>query len=187
VSREWRRWLTLAELLAVAGAVIAALTLWNSWSERRAAAADKALAEAGEARARSRLDLAATVADRGDRLLLASGEHELAEIAVTLPRALGGARHRPAVPAIDAGWFRERLLRLTDGGPDEREGATPVLLVARYWDGEAAHTAAAVYDVTWTTEGRLLRGRSLVLTGLRLRDRAGTPAALERAWARTGL
>lgn len=59
-----------------------------------------------------------------------------------------------------------------------------MLVTARYWDGETARTTASVYDVAWQTEGRVLRGRTLRLTGLRLRDRAGTNAALERAWAR---
>jgi predicted negative regulator of RcsB-dependent stress response len=42
-----RRWVTLAEVLAVAGVLIAALTLWSNWSERNADKAEKASAKAG--------------------------------------------------------------------------------------------------------------------------------------------
>ena len=31
-----RRWLTLAEIVAIAGVVIAGLTLWNNWQGREA-------------------------------------------------------------------------------------------------------------------------------------------------------
>lgn len=102
MSTERRRWITLAEVLAVAGVVIAALTLWNSWSERRTAAAEKAAEITGEARARSRLDLAGTPGAGGGRLTLASGEHELSEVTVAFPAALGVTPKRPATPGIDA-------------------------------------------------------------------------------------
>lgn len=179
--------LSIAELVALAGVVIAGLTFWNSWSERRATADEKVAVAAGEARSRSRLDLTATPADRGDRLVLASGDHELSEVSVTFPRALGVPAQRPATPAIDSAWFRDELLRRTDGGPDAREGVLPVLVTARYWDGETARTTSSVYDLVWQTEGQLLRGRTLRLVSMRLRDRAGTQASLDRAWARTGL
>lgn len=179
-----RRWLTLAEVLAVAGVVIAGLTLWNNWSERDVAQQEKAAAAAGEARSRARLSLAATVGDGGDRLMLSGGDHELADVTVTLPRPLGVSPKRPATPAVEADWFREPLLKLTDGGSDEREGVLPVLIQARYWDGETARTVTAVYDLIWRTKGRVLRGRSLRLEGMRLRDRRGTAAALDAAWKR---
>jgi len=182
-----KRWVTVAELVALAGVVIAGLTLWNSWSERRASADEKVAVAAGEARSRSRLDLTATPANGGERLVLASGDHELAEVSIAFPKALGVSAKRPATPAIDSAWFREPLLKRTDGGADARDGTLPVLVTARYWDGEAARTATAVYDVVWETEGRVLRGRTFRLTAMRLSDRGGTPAALERAWKRAGL
>lgn len=177
---------SIAELVALAGVVIAGLTFWNGWAERRAAADEKVAVAAGEARSRSRLELTATPADRGERLVLASGDHELAEVSVAFPRAMGIPAQRPATPAIDSAWFRDELLRRTDNGPDEREGVLPVLVTTRYWDGETARTTASVYDLVWRTEGQMLRGRTLRLEAMRLRDRAGTQASLERAWSRTG-
>jgi len=184
VSLPRRRWLTLAELIAVAGLAVAALTLWTGWSDRRADDAERRAAVAGEARSRSRLALTATVADDGDRLTLSGGDHEIAELHVAFPSALGVPDRTPPTPVIDAIWFRDALLRATDGGPDGQQGVVPVLLTTRYWDGEASRTAIAIYDVVWATEGRMLRGRSLRLTAMRLRARGGDRAALNRAWKR---
>lgn len=179
--------LSIAELVALAGVVIAGLTLWNGWLERRAASDEKVAAAAGEARTRARLDLTATPADNGRRLVLAGGDHELADLVVAFPRQLGIPAQRPATPAIDSAWFRDELLRRTDDGADERQGVLPVLVTVRYWDGETARTATATYDVIWRTEGRVLRGRALLLEGMRLRDRTGTQASLDRTLTRTGL
>lgn len=176
-----RRWLNLAELVAVAGVVIAALGLYLSWSERRDAAAEKAASASAEAR----LELTATPADDGRTLRLNDTRHELTAVSLRYPNAVGIPIQRPAgEPAIEAAPFAKELLRLTDGGPDDRTGRLPVLITASYLDGDATRTASGLYDVIWRTHGRRLQGRALELTGLRLRQRRGGAAALEAAWAR---
>ena len=75
------------------------------------------------------------------------------------------------------------MLALTDGEADTREGRLPALITTRYWDGDTARTVTGLYDVIWSTHGRLFRGRTLRLEGLRLRDRNGTKAKLDAAWA----
>ncbi len=183
-KRTWRRWINLAELVAVAGVVIAALSLYLGWSDRRDSAADKAAATAAEAKARGRLELTATRGD-GDVLRLSDAKHDLTDVAIAFPTALGVAVQRPAgEPAIERRTFEAALLKLTDGGPDERSGRLPVLISASYVDGDATRTARGIYDVLWSTHGRMLRGRSLDLTGLRLRRRGGDQAALDAAWAK---
>lgn len=178
-----RRWINLAELVAVAGVIIAALGLYVSWSDRRESAADKAIATASEAQERGRLDLTAT-AD-GDTLRLTDARHDLTDVTIAFPKALGVAAQRPAGdPAIDGKPIAQPLLKLTDGGTDDRSGRLPVLIAASYIDGDAPRTARGIYDLVWRTRGRLLRGRALELTGLRLRQRGGTQAALDAAWAR---
>lgn len=180
-----RRWVTLAEVVAVAGVMIGALTLWLSWSDRRQDQADKAATETAEAREKARVELTATVDDGGQTLALKDARHDLSDAVVTFPTPLGIGTQRPSGdPAIEADWFAATLLRLTDGGADERTGRLPVLLTVRYWDGDTARTATAIYDVVWRTEGRMLRGRMLTLTGLRLRQRGGTQGQLDAAWAR---
>lgn len=177
-----RRWISLAEVVAVAGVLIAGLTLWNSWSERRDAAAEKASAAAREERVDSRIALAATVENGGDRLRLRDARHEIADIAITLPKALGVPAQHPVEPVIDAGAFRDALLKATDHGPDAQTGKLPALVRVTYWDGDTKRTEAAIYDIIWRTEGRILRGRSLKLEALRLRDRSGSAAPLDRMW-----
>ena len=181
---ERRRWLTVAELVAVAGVVIAGLTWYTGWSDRRADEDARRSAATSTARERARIDLKATVADDGRTLTLADPRHDLQDLVVTFPRALGVSPQRPVETAIDADWFADKLLALTDGGTDERTGRLPVLLGVRFWDGDASRTASGLYDVVWRTEGRILRGRTLRLEGLRLRERGGDQARLDAAWAR---
>lgn len=179
-----RRWINLAELVAVAGVLIGALTLWLNWSDRRADKAEAAASAAAAAKERGRLELSAT-ADGGDTLRLADARHDLTDVTIAFPKALGVATQRPAgEPAIEAKPFAGTLLKLTDGGADDRSGRLPVLVTASYLDGDATRTARGIYDVIWRTRGRLLQGRALELTGLRLRRRGGDQAALDAAWAR---
>ncbi|KQM65864.1 hypothetical protein ASE75_06445 [Sphingomonas sp. Leaf17] len=180
-----RRWVTLAEVVAVIGVLIAGLTLWNNWSDRRNTAAEKAAEAQSESRARSRVDLKAAVEDGGRRLALSDAAHALQDVEVIFPAALGVADQRPSGdPVIDARWFQDALLKATDGGADDREGRLPVLLRVTYLDGDAIRTTTSLYDVVWRTEGRLLQGRALKLEGLRIRSRSGTTKALNAAWAR---
>ena len=177
-----RRWISLAEVVAVAGVLIAALTLWNSWSERRDAAVDKASAAAQEERVDSRIALVATVEKGGDRLRLRDSRHEIADVTVTFPKTLGVPIQQPVEPVIDASPFHDALLKATDHGPDAQTGKLPALVRVTYWDGDTKKTGAAIYDIIWRTEGRMLRGRSLKLEALRLRDHSGSAATLDRMW-----
>lgn len=183
-AKRRRRWLNLAEFVAIAGLVIAALGLWNTWSDRRDEAAEKQATAAGEAKARARLDLRARVED-GRRVVLTDPRHELQEVVIAFPRQLGLSERRPAAAAvIERGWFDGALLKATDGGADEREGRLPVLVTARYLDGDAERTASAVVDVVWRTEGNLLSGRSLEIEAARLRQRGGDQARIDSLWTR---
>lgn len=176
-----RRWLNLAEMVALASVVIAALGLYLTWSERRDAAADKAATTVAGAR----LDLSATPADAGRILRLSDAKHELTDLKLQYPAALGVPVQRPpGEPVVEAKAIADELLHQTDGGPDDRSGRVPVLITASYLDGDVSRTASGVYDVSWETHGRRLRGRALELTGLHLRQRGGGQAALEQAWAR---
>ncbi len=178
-----RRWVSLAEVLGVTGALIAALTLWINWSDRRADEADKAITRASQQRAESRVDLSAEVQDGGRSLLLKDSRHEIQDVVVSFPKALGiAAQHPPADPVIEAGWFDAALLKLTDGGADDRSGRLPVLLTLRYLDGETSRTTSGIYDLLWKTEGRMLRGRALTLTGMKVRQVRGTQAQVDASW-----
>lgn len=182
-AKSRRRLLTLAEFVAVAGLLVAALTLYLNWSQRRSDADDRAAAASAQRNERARLDLTATVESDGRRLALRDPNHDLQDVAIEFPTKSGISRQAPVGdPVIEAEPIAGPILALTDGQADTREGRLPVLITARYWDGDTARTVTGLYDVIWSTHGRLLRGRTLRLEGLRLKDRAGTKAKLDAAW-----
>ena len=183
-AKSRRRLLTLAEFVAVAGLMVAALTLYLNWSQRRSDAADKAAAASAQRHERARLDLSATVESDGRRLALRDPNHDLQELTIDFPTQSGIGRQVPVGdPVIEAEPIAGPMLALTDGEADTREGRLPALITTRYWDGDTARTVTGLYDVIWSTHGRLFRGRTLRLEGLRLRDRNGTKAKLDAAWA----
>lgn len=183
-AKRRRRWINLAEFVAVAGLIIAALGLYNTWSDRREAAAEKQAAAAGEAQARAQLDLRARV-ENGRRVVLTDPRHELQEVVVAFPSQLKLEERQPAAAAeIERGWFEGAVLNATDGGADDREGRLPVLVTATYLDGDTRRTASAIADLVWRTEGHVLSGRSLTIEAARLRERGGDQARIDALWAR---
>lgn len=180
-----RRWVTLAELVGVAGLIIAAAGLWMTWSDRRADDQAKQVEKASEAKVRTLVMLKGAVEKGGDRLKLSDAAHDVQNIDVTFPSALGiAAQNSVLEPRIEASWFSGPLLSLTDNGPDSQEGRMPVLITASYWDADTERRDTAIYDVVWKTKGRMLLGRALHVEGLMLRERAGSKARLDAIWAR---
>lgn len=180
-----RRWITLAEVVAVAGVVIAALTLYSNWQERRDAAADKAVEQASASRDKTRFTLRGTVAKDKRSILLAREEaHPLGDIRVTFPTALGVAPQDSVTQTIEAGWFDDALRKATDGGADERTGRLPVLIRYTYFTDDRPTTRQAIYDLVWKTEGQMLRGRKVELLDLRLRESGGSQARVDALWAK---
>ena len=180
-----RRWVTLAELVGVAGLLIAALSLWMSWSDRRADEQEKRAEKASESKARTLVLLTATPEHGGARLALKDDAHPIQSIDVRFPAALGVSNQSSVLePHIQADWFSGAILAATDGGPDSREGRLPVLITSSYWDADTQRTDSAIYDVIWETHGRIARGRAFSLKGVILRERTSQPARLEALWAR---
>lgn len=183
-ARTRRRWITLAELVAIAGVVIAALGFWNSWAERRDAQAERAQ-EARAAARKERFVVRGVVASGGGSVALTrDDDHTLGDVRVTFPAALGVNPKDALSQTIESRWFAGPILKLTDGGPDDRVGRLPVLLTYTYVDADGEHRGSGVYDVIWSTSGRFLRGRRLAITDFRLRRTGGVPADLNRMWTR---
>ena len=179
-----RRWVTLGEVVAIAGLVISGLALWSSWSERRADEAQRRVEKTSETRARTAVTLTATPVDGGAALTLRDAAHPVQTVTVRFPAALGiGVQSSAVGPRIEAKWFAQKLLELTDKGADAREGRLPVVIAADYWNGDQHITDTARYDIVWKTQGRLFQGRALRLEGLLLRTRDGSPAKLDAAWS----
>lgn len=182
--RTRRRWLTLAELVGVVGLVIAALSLWSNWSDRRVDQRERAAEKAEVARAKGAVLLDGTVDDGGRTLKLSDANRKITNIEVSFPASLNAGAHAALVaPRIEADWIAEPLLALTKGA-DAHEGRVPVLIAAEWWDADTHRRDRAIYDVAWRTEGRFLRGRMLRLDGLVLRERGGSATRLEAIWTR---
>jgi hypothetical protein len=173
-----RRWITLGEVVAVAGLFIAAISLWLNWSDKRSDEAEKHAEKAVS----SRYEVAVTIAHNGDLLMMRDASHPLGDVAVAFPAALDVAPHTSAAQTIELGWYRDALMRATSGGPDKQTGRLPVLLHVDYWDGDSKRTTTGIYDIVWKTNGRPLLGRTLHIEGLTLRARGGNQAMLDRLW-----
>lgn len=178
-----RRWLSLAELVAVASVLIGALSLYLSWSDRRDTQAERAAEVASKNKVERIVRLEGTVADDGDAIELADVTHKVETIDVRFPAALGAsAREGVPKPRIESDWFKAALLKATDGGADDAEGRLPVLVTAHWWDADVRRSDRAIYDLVWRTKGRTFAGRSLKLTGLVSRERGGTAKRLDTLW-----
>lgn len=181
-----RRWITLGEVVAIAGLIISALALWSSWAERRADDTQRRVEKQREIKAKTAVLLTGTPRRGGEELAVSDLAHPIQGITVTFPTALGLSPQTSAPsPIISVRWFAAKLMTLTDGGPDEQTGRLPVLIASDYWDGDQHITDRAVYDLVWRTHGRMLLGRSLRLEGMLLRER-GKPdqARVDALWSK---
>ncbi len=188
-----RRWITLGELLAVIAAIISALTLWNSWSERNADQAGKQAEARRESNRAATLLLTASAA--GDRLTLqpAAAEQSVQGQVIAFPAAVGVAPVETTGEArIEAGWFEDALkkARSKSGLSDESRGdeRLPVAITTRFLADGEPHEDVALYDVGYSISGGgLLSGRKVTLRGVSLvsRVKRGSPQAmLDARWNR---
>lgn len=184
-QRTRRRWISLAEFIAVAGLLIGIATLYLNWSGQREDHVAKETEAETEQKAKAIVTLTGTVTGGGDAIAVSDPARTFSAAVARFPTVLAvPTRDAMPGPTLRAAWFEKPLLALTDSGADERTGRLPVLLTVTWWDGDSRHRDTALYDVLWKTEPRILRGRKLVLTGLALHDRTASAAKLDAAWAR---
>lgn len=176
-----RRWVTLAEVVAVSGVLIGALTLWMNWTDKRDAAAEKVVASAAARAAEARFALRVSVED--GQIRLSDPVHELLDTSITFPSQLAIETRSPATPRIERDWFAGAVLKATDGGADDREGRLPVLVTVSYRVGEATREGKAIVDIVWSTHGRLVGGRALAIEAARVREAGGDPKRIDALWA----
>lgn len=177
-----RRWVTVGELVAVAGVLIAALSLWMNWSDRKADESERRVAESKTATANARLDLRVAVIEDGRQVSVTDPAHELLDTTVAFPTPLGVSARTPVVPAISVAWFTAALRGATDGGRDEVEGRLPVLVTVRYRSGDAVRQDRAIVDVAWRTSGRMFAGRGVRIIAASVRQRGGDQARINALW-----
>lgn len=187
--RARRRWLTLAEVLGIAGLLIAGLTLWNNIAMRRGQEADRVADEARSAKAAAAaahdealVTLEGAPLQGGKQLKLSDvADHRIQNVQLRFPPALGVPPHGSVLDLkIESDWIAKRVLALTDGGPDAVEGEIPVLITSSYWQGDKPVSDTAVYGLVFQTRGEFMSGRALRLRGLVLLERVkpGTGAAI---------
>jgi hypothetical protein len=193
-----RRWITLAEILGVAGLVVSGLALWNSYQERTGEAADKAAARR-EALAQSRTVVLRGTADRdGARLSLAPADpaQTIQSQTIVFPTALAVEPiDTVADSRIEARWFRGGILRATaedEERAESREGdrQVPIAIVTRFYSGGSMFTDWAVYSLIYRVEGGgLFEGRKIRLRGIsrlqpaRVENPAAARARIDAMWA----
>ena len=179
-----RRWITMGEIVGIAGLLISALALWNSYADRRTDEAERQAEAARATRAQSAVILTGTPRHGGDELALSDPAHPVQSVTVSFPSALGVAPQSSVPnPIIAARWFAKPLIAHADQAQAAQRGRLPVLIAADYWQADAHVVDRAIYDIVWRSEGRVLRGRVIRLEGLILRER-GKPdqARLDRLW-----
>ena len=184
-ARTRRRWVTLAEVVAVSGLLIGGANLFVNWQGRQEDHAAKVARSAAAARSEGVTQLTGRASADGSTITLADGDHSLTAASIRFPADVADRAYDAMPgPAVRADWVAERMLTLTDKGTDERSGRLPALITVTWWQGDVRHRDTALYDVMWRTEGRMMRGRRFALTGLALSDRVTTVAALDAAWKR---
>ena len=180
-----RRWVTLAEFVAVAGLLIGVTTLYLNWSDRREDRVAKSAEVTSARKASGIVTLRGEVVDGGDGIALSDADRVFSAATIRFPAELGiPAQDAMPGPRLDADDIAAPLLKLTDKGSDDRTGRIPALITVTWWDGNDKHRDTALYDILWRTEGRMLQGRKLRLAGFALNDRIASAPALEKAWTR---
>lgn len=182
-AKTRRRWVSLAEVVAVAGVLIGALSLYTTWSDHRADERARVQAEVSAAQEKGRFDLRGLVSHDGDAVALLRDErHELRDVRVSFPTPLAIGAKDAVDQKIDRDWFDKPLLDATAGKGGDQVGRLPVLIRYTYGDGDTQRSGSGIYDIVWRTRGRFLRGRALTITGFRSRAAGGSQAALDALW-----
>lgn len=177
-----RRWINLGEFVAVAGLIIAAVSLWMTWHDRKADEADKQAEKTAEAHDKARYEVRSTVR-HNDIVVTADDRHVLGDINVTFPSDLGVSPQTNAAQTVQGRWYEGALLKATDDGADNQTGKLPVLLTVNYMDDDKPRSTTGVFDIVWKTDGRMPPlGRALHIIGMRLHERGGSQARVDALW-----
>ena len=172
-ARVRRRWLTLGELLAIAGVLISALALWNSYRERTSSEAERVAADTKSAKAAETLILRATVEKEGNRLTLSPRDDQQTIQAQTLrfPVALNlDPVETTGDPRIERAWFERPLTDALEHAKAKRrttgDAKLPVLITTRFLVDGSEHEDRAIYQIGYTLGHGFLAGTTVKLSGL---------------------
>lgn len=183
-----RRWINVGEIAAVAGLIIAALSLYLGWAGRREddaqRRAEQAAARKAETEQRGHIGLVATDAD-GEVLTFKGVACALQSADIRFPSAFGVPVENTSLSyRIEADWFDGPLLRALAPAKAE-QGRLPVLIESRCTGEDGDRVEHAIYEIPYRVDSRLLRGKTVRLRGLVLREyvsAATGQARLDAAW-----
>ncbi len=178
----------IGEAVAVAGLIVAGLSLYLGWSDRREDKAEhdaeRAESRRAEAAQRSHIGLVATDAD-GEVLSFKGAACALQSADIRFPGALGVPNQNTALSSrIEADWFDEQLLEVLKPANVE-QGRLPVLIESRCTAEDGDRLERAIYEIPFRVDSSLLRGKTVHLRGLVLREYVGPDdgeARLTAAW-----
>jgi hypothetical protein len=175
-ARTRRRWITFGEVLAVIGVIISGLALWDSYSERRQSAAERAAEKAKQSSASRTLVLRADGEGRMIRLAPHNPGQAVQGQTLLFPSAFG-------LGAVDAAAHAK----------DPRvpgDARVPVAITTRCVAGGESFSDTALYDVGYKENGGgLFGGTNVELKGLALIARvkpAQAQAQLDALWKARG-
>lgn len=187
-SDQPRRRLLIGEAVAVAGLLVAALSLYLAWSgrleDKAEHDAEQAESRRAEAAQRSHIGLVATDAD-GEVLSFKGVACALQSADISFPEALGVPTQNTALSSrIEADWFDAPLLDVLEPAKVE-QGRLPVLIESRCAGADGERVERAIYEIPYRIDSPLLRGKTVHLRGLVLREYVGPgrgKARLNAAW-----
>lgn len=192
-ARVRRRLLNLGELLAIVAVAISALTLWNSYQERKSSEAAHASESAQSAKKAVVLTMRATADKDGRTLALAPHAENQAIQSQTIifPTALGLSPAETSSDArIERDWFDGALIKARKAaGVEDRLGDAriPIVIETHYLADGDPQVDRATFELGYATTHGLLSGTEVHLRGLsRLGQVASTAAGqkkIDAVWA----
>ena len=192
--KRGRLWLTIGEVAAVLGLVIAALNYWDSHRERL----DEARREAAQATQASRgpaFVLEAAPEADGRRLALKAVEpgQVIQSQRYIFPRAVldHAIEVTAAAPRIEAAWIAPGLDRALAAAHARKSGSgrVPVAVVTAYVEHGETRQDRSLYLIGYGWQGHFLGGRAVSLQGLALQRRQAVgdlQAQVDRLWKTIG-
>lgn len=173
-ARTRRRWINFGEVLAVMGVLISGFALWDSYSERRQTAAERAAEKAAErakqgSTART-LVLKAEGEGRVIRLAPHNPDQAIQGQTILFPSAFGLGAIDATEPRIEAEWVKRGLKAAHDKDPKRPGDArVPVAITTRFVAGGESYADTALYEVGYKESGGgLFGGTNVELKGLSL-------------------
>src|SRR6478609_7791502 len=171
-ARVRRRWINLGEALAIVAVAISALTLWNSYSERKSTEAEHRSEKIQSDRKASILMLRATADKDGATLSIVprADTQAIQSQTITFPTSLGLSPAETSSDArIDRRWFDSALVKARKAAGIENkigDSRLPVMIETQYLSDGQAETDRAVFELGYATSHSLLGGTEIHLRGL---------------------